>query len=66
MIGSPQTIERAAKDLLRASNLVLLPRDEPHVDHDLKKIFPVHLLRPSDYSAASGYQSPIETHASSA
>jgi hypothetical protein len=31
-------IELAAKDLLRASNLPLLPRDEPHVDDDLKKI----------------------------
>ena len=31
-------IERAAKDLLRASNLPLLPRDELHVDDDLKKI----------------------------
>ena len=31
-------IERAAKDLLRASNLPLLPRDEPHVDDDLKRI----------------------------
>jgi hypothetical protein len=33
-----KTIERAAKDLLRASDLPLLPRDEPHVDNDLKKI----------------------------
>ena len=32
------TVQRAAKDLLRASNLPLLPRDEPHVDDDLKKI----------------------------
>jgi hypothetical protein len=31
-------IERAAKDLLRASNLPLLPRDEPHVGDELKKI----------------------------
>lgn len=30
--------EYAAKDLLRASNLPLLPRDEPHVDQDLKRI----------------------------
>jgi hypothetical protein len=33
-----KTIERAAKDLLRASELPLLPRDEPHVDDDLKRI----------------------------
>lgn len=31
-------LEFAAKDLLRASNLPLLPRDEPHVDEDLKRI----------------------------
>ena len=46
-----KTIERAAKDLLRASGLELLPRDEPHVDDDLKKIHagkplaPVLLIR---------------------
>ena len=33
-----RTIERAVKDLLRASNLPLLPRDEAHVADDLKKI----------------------------
>jgi hypothetical protein len=33
-----KTIERAAKDLLRASKLPLLSRDDPHVDNDLKKI----------------------------
>ena len=33
-----KTIEHAAKDLLRASRLPLLPREEPHVDDDLKKI----------------------------
>jgi hypothetical protein len=31
-------IEHAAKDLLRAAQLPLLPRDEPHVDQDLKRI----------------------------
>ena len=31
-------IDHAAKDLLRASNLPLLPRDEPHVENDLKRI----------------------------
>jgi hypothetical protein len=31
-------IEHAAKDLLRAAELPLLPRDEPHVDADLKRI----------------------------
>lgn len=33
-----KSIEYAAKDLLRASGLPLLPREEPHVDDDLKKI----------------------------
>jgi hypothetical protein len=33
-----KTIRRAAKDLLRAAALSLLPRDEPHVDEDLRKI----------------------------
>jgi len=31
-------VEQAAKDLLRASGLPLLARDEPHVDDDLNKI----------------------------
>jgi hypothetical protein len=30
--------DHAAKDLLRAAQLPLLPRDEPHVDEDLKRI----------------------------
>lgn len=33
-----KTIEHAAKDLLRASDLPLLARNEPHVDEDLKRI----------------------------
>jgi hypothetical protein len=31
-------IEHPAKDLLRAAQLPLLPRDEPHVDQDVKRI----------------------------
>src|SRR6202142_557492 len=31
-------VNHAAKDLLRATHLPLLPRDEPHVDDDLKRI----------------------------
>jgi hypothetical protein len=31
-------VEHAAKDLLRASSLPMLPRDEAHVDEDLKRI----------------------------
>jgi len=30
--------DHAAKDLLRAARLTLLPRDEPHVDEDLRRI----------------------------
>jgi hypothetical protein len=40
------TVERAAKDLLRASELSLLPRDEPHVDEDLKRIHKGKALSP--------------------
>ena len=32
------TIERSAKDLLRAANLPLLERDDPHVEDDMDKI----------------------------
>lgn len=32
------TVEHAAKDLLRASGLALLPRGESHVKEDLKRI----------------------------
>jgi hypothetical protein len=37
-LRTAKTVERAAKDLLRASQLPLLPRDEPHVDADMKRI----------------------------
>jgi hypothetical protein len=33
-----KTIEHAAKDLLRAANLPLLPLEEPHVEADLTRI----------------------------
>jgi hypothetical protein len=33
-----RAVEHAAKDLLRAAQLPLLPRDEPHVVADLKRI----------------------------
>ena len=39
-------IEHAAKDLLRAAQLPLLPRDEPHVDEDLKRIQKAKALAP--------------------
>jgi hypothetical protein len=33
-----RTVEHIAKDLLRASNLPLLPREETHVENDLSRI----------------------------
>jgi hypothetical protein len=41
-----KTINRAAKDLLRASGLRLLGPDEPHVDEDLKRIHKGKALPP--------------------
>jgi hypothetical protein len=37
-LRSAKTVEHTAKDLLRASALPLLPRDESHVENDLKRI----------------------------
>jgi hypothetical protein len=37
-LRSAKTVEHIAKDLLRASALPLLPRDESHVADDLKRI----------------------------
>ena len=39
-------LEHAAKDMLRAAQLPLLPRDEPHVDADLKRIQKAKPLAP--------------------
>jgi hypothetical protein len=33
-----KTVEHAAKDLLRAAGLPLLPREDPHVEEDLTRI----------------------------
>jgi hypothetical protein len=41
-----ELIEHAAKDILRAANLPLLPRDDPHVDADLKRIQKAKPLAP--------------------
>lgn len=38
MMRKAKTVEHVAKDLLRASNLPLLPRAEGHVGVDLKKL----------------------------
>lgn len=37
-LRSAETVTRKAKDLLRASGLELLPRDNPHVAGDLRKV----------------------------
>lgn len=39
-------VNHAAKDLLRAAQLPLLARDEPHVDEDLKRIHKGKSLAP--------------------
>jgi hypothetical protein len=50
-LSNAKMVEHAAKDLLRASNLPLLPREDPHVDEDLsrirkgKNLAPVLLIR---------------------
>jgi hypothetical protein len=37
-LSKSKNVEHAAKDLLRASNLPLLPREEAHVEEDLTRI----------------------------
>ena len=37
-LRNSRLVEHAAKDLLRAAQLPLLPSDEPHVSEDLKRI----------------------------
>lgn len=37
-LHNSKPLDHAAKDLLRAAQLPLLPRDDPHVDEDLKRI----------------------------
>lgn len=37
-LRNSKLVEHEAKDLLRAAQLPLLPRDESHVDEDLKRI----------------------------
>ena len=46
VLRKAKTIEHEAKDLLRASLLPLLSRDEPQVDRDLRKIHKGNLLAP--------------------
>jgi hypothetical protein len=41
-----KVLEHAAKDMLRAAGLPILPRDDPHVDEDLKRIQKAKPLAP--------------------
>jgi hypothetical protein len=45
-LRAASTVVRTGKDLLRASNLPLLPRDDPHVDEQLKRIHKGKSLSP--------------------
>lgn len=45
-LRNAKIVDHAAKDLLRAAQLPLLPRDEPHVDADLKRIHKAKPLAP--------------------
>ena len=46
-------VEHAAKDLLRAAHLPLLPSDESHIDEDLKRIHKGRRSRPYSSFAAT-------------
>jgi len=54
-------VSKKAKDILRAANLKVLPADDPHVAHDLKKIrkgealSPVLIVRAYPAIVADGY-----------
>jgi hypothetical protein len=45
-LHNAKLVEHAAKDLLRAAQLPLLPSDESHVDDDLKRIHKGKALAP--------------------
>ena len=45
-LRNSKLVEHAAKDLLRAAHLPLLPNDESHVDADLKRIHKGKALPP--------------------
>jgi hypothetical protein len=45
-LRAAETVRHAAKDLLRASRLPLLPREDAHVDKDLKRIEKEKTLAP--------------------
>jgi hypothetical protein len=45
-LRAAKPLDHAAKDLLRASRLPLLPRDDPHVTEDLKRVAKAKALPP--------------------
>lgn len=60
-LKATQTIRKKAKDILRASELPLLPKDNIHVKRDLQKVkggeklSPILLVRTSKLIIADGY-----------
>ena len=45
-LGKAETVDKKAKDLTRASGLPILPRDNPHVAQDLRKVSKGQKLSP--------------------
>lgn len=62
------TTAKKAKDILRASGLELLPAENPHVAHDIKKavtgqkLSPILLLRGQPLVIADGYHRVCAIH----
>jgi hypothetical protein len=62
------TVTKKAKDILRASGLPLLPKDNIHVQHDLdkvkdgKKLAPILLVRGKKLIIADGYHRICTIH----
>lgn len=60
-LKNTETIRKKAKDILRASELPLLPKDNAHVKQDLqkvkngKKLSPILLVRDHKLIIADGY-----------
>lgn len=60
-LRAARTIQKKAKDILRASGLALLPKENVHVAHDIQKVHagkrlsPVLLVRGEPLVIADGY-----------
>lgn len=60
-LRSVTTVKKKAKDILRASQLPLLPKENKHVEEDIdkvkagKKLSPILLVRDSKLVIADGY-----------